>query len=102
MKTIISTIIIILLAGCTATPYAKIGLGYKFQESETVWYMNGIETPNHPISARGEAGFKIVEWSFGISHHSQLMEGWPFNNHGEYSKTEFFVDYKVTFSPISF
>jgi hypothetical protein len=52
---------------------------------------------NHPISARIEIGLEHGPWSYGYSHHSQFLTGWPIDSRLEYSKNEVFIDYKWTF-----
>jgi len=77
--------------------YAKVGLGYKFNESEVRW--DGGAT-NKPISARIEIGTKYKNFTFGYSHHSNLQTGFPFNDDREYFKDEFFIDYEVKLSEL--
>lgn len=93
----------ILLTGCVSPQYyAKLGAGWKFDESNQSWYHNGTRTSNTPISARAELGAEIDAGPFvvsgGLSHHSQWTEGWPVNDHGEYYKTELFIDVKYVFN----
>jgi hypothetical protein len=82
----------ILLCGCSTT-YVKVGAGYKLQESDIDW-RDGSD--NHPVSARVEVYKKQGALSYGVAHHSQWLQGRPFNDGLEYSKTEVFIDY--TFS----
>lgn len=81
--------------------YVKIGTGYKFDEQTLVHneydHSQVFEIENSPYSARFEIGIETDKWSVGISHHSQWATGFPFNDTGEYYKTELFVDYKFTF-----
>lgn len=77
--------------------YAKVGLGYKFNESEVRW--DGGAT-NKPISARIEIGTKYKNFTFGYSHHSNLQTGFPFNDDREYFKDEFFIDYEIKLSEL--
>ena len=61
-----------------------------------------MENVNDPITARFELGMECV-WenvTCGISHHSQFLSGFPFNNNMEYQKTEVFVDYKFNLSEL--
>ena len=84
-----------MLSGCTSTsPYVKIGVGYKF--TETNMEAKGKKLKD-PISARMELGMESDTISYGVSHHSQYFSGAPFNKRGEYSKTELFIDYKYKF-----
>ena len=53
---------------------------------------------NSPISARAEAGIENGPWTYGVSHHSQYLVGWPLNDDMEYEKTEIFVDYTWRFN----
>jgi hypothetical protein len=88
-------ILIILCTGCSSTRnYVKVGAGYKFNETSIDFY-DGASTS--PISARIEAGQHNGAWSYGISHHSQWLRGWPVNNNTEYYKTELFIDYEWEF-----
>lgn len=89
---IIALLSLILLSGCSATPYAKVGVGYKIDELE-LYYDDG-SSGNEPLSARIEAGFESENISYGVSHHSQWFSGFPFDDKVEYYKTELFVDYK--------
>ena len=83
-----------LLSGCAVTEsaYVKTGLGYKFNESAVRW--DGGAT-NRPVSVRLELGSEYKNFTYGYSHHSQLLSGPPFNNDKEYFKDEIFIDYKV-------
>jgi len=96
--------IILMLASSTAMAdydyYVKIGAGYKIDQTE---YTTDIESGrkvylhfNDPISARIEVGIEHESISYGISHHSNWLTGYPFNNEGEFHKTEIFVDYKFS------
>lgn len=91
----VCVIIIIFMSACSHTPYVKVGAGYKIEEPKIYWF-DGTKT-NNPISARMEAGFKYQNWSYGLSHHSQWLRGWPVNDKFEYYKTEFFIDYEWDF-----
>lgn len=80
--------------------YFKVGAGYKFEQtkyfvSENTGQINKIKF-NDPLSARIETGVDCGKWSYGISHHSQWRTGFPFNNENEIQKTEFFIDYKLS------
>ena len=92
-------LLVTLLTGCSSVPYVKVGAGYKLEESHINWINKdgNVKNGNHPISARIDVGFDYQNWSYGISHHSQYFAGVPFNNDGEYGKTEVFVDYKYSF-----
>ena len=87
--------------------YITVGAGYKVMESIKSYsrditdysvYGPVIQTfeqyKSSPISARIEIGYQYSRnLSFGISHHSQWLVGWPIDDKKEYSKTEVFVDY---------
>jgi hypothetical protein len=83
-------------AGCDKA-YATVGAGYKFHESTTFlddagerFRFKGVSK----YSARIEAGIQCNEnIRVGISHHSQWLDGAPFNDRGEPFKTEVFIDY---------
>ena len=84
----------LVMVGCAGhVPYAKIGVGLK-KEVEIHWRDGST---NHPLSARMEAGFENGPWTYGLSHHSQWLTGWPINNDSEYSKYEIFADYTWRF-----
>lgn len=83
--------------------YAKIGTGYKIIEpSKATVTREGVQRRTNwdygsPITARIEIGLEKENISFGLAHHSQWLDGWPFNKEAEYHKTEIFIDYKFTF-----
>ena len=81
-----------------AKTYITIGAGYKFQETNLKLNKDGVQSNwNEPMSARIEVYYQYSKnVTFGISHHSQWLTGFPFNDDSEYSKTEVFIDY--TFS----
>lgn len=96
-------LIVVMSTGCTTLKehgYVKAGLGYKFAEQPLVHTVDatGAQNYNHPVSFRGEVGLQYENWSFGWSHHSQPLQGAPFNDKGEYYKDEIFVDYIWKFS----
>ena len=80
--------------------YLKVGAGYKFDEQDKVRLQKDnsqiFEIVNSPYSARFETGIECGKVTWGISHHSQWTTGAPFNDSGEYYKTEFFIDYKFS------
>lgn len=96
MKINITTIILlILLQGCTGTKYyTKIGVGLK--DEIKIKYNDGGDNRDleDKISARIEVGAEYGNIIYGVSHSSQWLTGFPFDNSQEYSKTEIFVDYK--------
>jgi len=76
--------------------YATVGTGYKFDEStkfndgERIYYFDSVSK----YSARIEIGIVCDEnLRFGVSHHSQWSNGFPFNDAAEPYKTEIFIDY---------
>lgn len=78
--------------------YLKVGTGYKFDEQNKA-VLEGVEyeyTNVSPYSARIETGVECGNLTYGISHHSQWATGFPFNETGEYYKTEIFLDYKFS------
>lgn len=79
--------------------YLKVGAGYKFSETDQIKTKDGkkFDVDNSPVSARIEIGKESGNVTYGISHHSQWLSGWPVNDQGEYGKTEVFIDFK--FSP---
>ena len=76
--------------------YAKLGLGYKFSETEDVYNTNnelvfsGGRNPSARIDIYGKWDNGI---SVGIGHQSNYRDGTPFNDRPEYHKTEIFIDY---------
>jgi hypothetical protein len=78
--------------------HVTIGAGYKFIETKLKLTTDGVTRDfNEPISARIEVYYQYSKSvTFGISHHSQWLTGFPFDDLNEYSKTEIFIDY--TFS----
>src|SRR6187431_2510756 len=80
--------------------YVKVGTGYKIQEpDERVIVFMGqeyISQANYgsKVTARFEAGIEKGALTFGVAHHSQWLDGAPFNKDVEYFKTELFIDYK--------
>ena len=78
--------------------HVTIGAGYKVQETSLEFTRDGVTTEwSEPVSARIEVYYQYSDnVTFGISHHSQWLTGWPVNSEKEYSKTEIFIDY--TFS----
>lgn len=80
--------------------YIKAGSGYKFDEQTEIRLQkdNGkvYEIANSPYSASIETGVECGSLSYGVSHHSQWATGFPFNETGEYYKTEFFIDYNIS------
>lgn len=83
--------------------YVKIGAGYKFDEpTKEVRIIDGVRYEGtrdygSDLSSRIEIGIEKGSVTFGLSHHSQWLDGWPRNDSPEYYKTELFVDYKFTF-----
>ncbi len=80
--------------------YIKIGSGYKLIETDHIVRTTGEKVyfnTGGKLSARIEIGKEHGRWSYGISHHSQWLSGFPINEDGnEYQKTELFADYKWT------
>lgn len=77
--------------------YLKAGAGYKFSETDSMKMRDGRTAKldiHSPISARIEIGKQHGNWSYGVSHHSQWLVGWPLDDRKEYNKTEAFIDYK--------
>jgi hypothetical protein len=87
MKALI--LITVLLSGCSTT-YLKVGTGYKLRESDIDW-RDGSQSS--PLTARIELFQRSGGITYGVSHHSQWLQGWPFNDDMEYGKTELFIDY---------
>lgn len=98
MKTLILISSIIMMTGCATIPYVKVGAGLKFQEQINRYCNSKLQcNGSSPLTARIEAGIHQGSWSYGVSHHSQWLVGFPFNDDKEYSKTELFVDYEWQF-----
>lgn len=95
----LSLLALILLFSCTskADIYIKIGTGYKLIETDHIISRSGENIPidtGGKLSARIEIGKEHGNWTYGISHHSQWLSGWPVNDDEEIEKTEIFIDYK--------
>ena len=92
-------VICALLGGCASqTPYFKVGASYKFDELEMTFHDGtGGKRKSDPIGARVEVGVEDESFNYGVSHHSQFLDGWPFNDKYEYHKTELFIDYVYKF-----
>ena len=80
--------------------YVKIGSGYKLIETDHIVRTTGEKiyfNTGGKLSARVEIGKERGNWSYGVSHHSQWLSGFPANEDGnEYQKSEIFIDYKWT------
>lgn len=79
--------------------YIKVGAGYKFEETDLLKDERTGRTMDiisDPYSARIESGVDCGNVTWGIAHHSQWRTGAPFNDKGELSKTELFIDYKFS------
>lgn len=78
--------------------YLKVGAGYKISQPDK--FTNKESGQNFeivfddPLTARIEIGVERGNVSYGISHHSNWLTGFPFNDEQEIHKTEIFVDYK--------
>ncbi len=100
MKT--TLLALLLLTGCSSIsqPYVKVGMGYKFAETNVEFIRDGKSTmSDDPISARFEVGANCVMTNVtcGMTHRSQWFSGAPFNDKKEYGVTEFFVEYTYKF-----
>lgn len=88
---------LLLLSGsASADFYLKVGAGYKLIETDHITMTTGEKVyfdTGGKISARIEIGDQRGRWSYGLSHHSQWLEGWPVNDSDESQKTEVFIDY---------
>ena len=78
-------LVLILLTGCSSTPYIKVDLGAKLEETNRV--------KSHPVSFTGEIGLEFGPITGGARHRSQPFTGWPFNDSKEYYVNEFFISY---------
>lgn len=99
MKYLILLMICSPVMACDET-YIKIGAGYKLDQTE---YFTDNDTGerfnidfNDPMSARIEVGIQKGNISYGVSHHSNWLTGFPFNDTEEVQKTEVFIDYKFS------
>lgn len=114
-KLLITTISAFVISGCAGqVPYIKVGAGYKIDETKEAYHYKertiyhdelatnkiGFVEGNKDPSARLEVGLEDGGWSYGISHHSNWLQGKPFDSAGEYQKTEFFIDYTYRFAPL--
>lgn len=99
MKVFILSVLILFCVGCESIPdakycksYAKVGFGHILDQTKIKW--NDQKGDRSTISARFDLGCEYNNISYGLSHHSQWFEGFPFNNNDEPQKTEAFIDYK--------
>jgi hypothetical protein len=78
--------------------YIAVGAGWKFHEAKI--YYHGKQY-NDPISARIEISYEYSKHiTFGVSHHSQWLTGFPVNTDKEPAKTELFIDYTFSISDL--
>ena len=93
-------LVLFLPSMCSADIYIKIGTGYKLIETDHIVRANGEKiyfNTGGKLSARIEIGKESGNWTYGLSHHSQWLSGFPVNEDGnEYQKSEIFIDYKWT------
>ena len=87
--------LIIMISGCSSTPYWSGTLGHKFNEA----VVYGSDICSSKISISGEIGAKFKEIYNGtiiggVAHHSQPSCGRPFNDQWEPSKSEAFIRYE--------
>ena len=82
--------------------FLKLGAGYKMSEVDYIdIQINSGEATSVDLytgknpTARIELSCETKRFSFGISHDSHWVDGWPFNQNKEMHKTELFVDYKI-------
>jgi hypothetical protein len=78
--------LLVLLGGCSATPYAEIGMGWKFAEDQLLApeYVGGRNPTAHfEIGLAWASGYEC-----GISHWSHYRDGGPFNDRPETYKNE--------------
>ena len=93
--------IAVAFCGARAEPYLSVGAGYKLSEKLYVKceWANPVASrcygvKSHPLTARLEVGYEFKNVRVGMTHHSQWLQGKPFDNKkDEYSKNEIFVDY---------
>ncbi len=81
---IIIASVVVCLGGCASSPYAEIGVGYQVQGTQFISGGNCINCGNP------KAHIAIgLEWDRGVrcewQHHSQYLQGVPFNEDPEYS-----------------
>ena len=78
-------ILLVLLSGCTATPYIKTGVKYNFNENNINWN-SGIETSKtQNIDCLFELGVETQDgYTVSYQHSSKCLKGAPFNNEDEY------------------
>lgn len=96
---VISIISLVVAINAKADIYIKIGSGYKLIETDHIVRTTGEKVyfnTGGKLSARIEIGKEHGRWSYGISHHSQWLQGFPFDDKGELQKSEIFIDYKWT------
>jgi len=97
LNKLLSVILVAALTSCSATPYVKVGTGYKAAESYAYWDDDNNTSFFYDVSCKFELGLDDGELSYGFRHVSQCFIGAPFNDDNEYKKDEFFIDYKHSF-----
>jgi len=75
---ILMLILSLVLLGCASTPYARLDIGYKMHQTETL----GISCDSKFV-VRGELGITYKGYVAGVNHQSQPMCGWPVDNRSE-------------------
>lgn len=96
---VVSIISFVVAINAKADIYIKIGSGYKLIETDHIVRTTGEKVyfnTGGKISARIEIGKESGNWTYGVSHHSQWLQGFPFDDEDELQKTELFVDYRWT------
>ena len=82
----------ILLTGCAnmGDPYLKVGVGYKFHETE----LGRMVDCNKKFTGRVQLGYELGPVTYGIEHLSDLQCAKPFREGVEYTNDQVFIDYK--------
>ncbi len=97
MKTLL-ILLVILLSGCVATPFAKLGVRYNLQETEIIWDDGVDKSKSYKVDCFVELGAKIEKiYVLSIQHSSKCAKGSPWNNDPEYSVDGIFAGVEVEF-----
>jgi hypothetical protein len=95
---LIILVLVLLLSGCSSSPYIQIGIGYQL-DGATDWYLQTDRdwTCNNKDTFHGEVGTTWDNgWSIGYHHQSHTSCGRPFNKDPELYKDEILVTKRWT------
>ena len=85
-----------MLAGCAASPYAEISLGYQLDGSTDYWLQTDRSwTCSKNVQFNGEVGLEFEhDLRVGLHHQSWVLCGGPFNTRPEVDSNDIRVTKK--------